>query len=139
MNDPPKRLRLRIGIETRDQQLEDARAELASELLGVRDEGGDQLRGESVLAGARGVDPRGLHTVVVAVGWQGIRPLVRTVQSWVARRSSRSVKLEIGGDVLEVSGASSQDQARLIDAWIERHGESTTGRSGLAGDPDTEF
>ncbi|MBA2425721.1 MAG: hypothetical protein H0V60_01410 [Actinobacteria bacterium] len=45
------------------------------------------------------------------------------IQKWVAGKGSRSVKLELDGDALEVTGLSSADQQRLITAWIERHSE----------------
>jgi hypothetical protein len=47
--------------------------------------------------------------------------VVDTVQSWLARLGSRSVKLELDGDVLEVTGVSAQQQGDLIRTWVERH------------------
>jgi hypothetical protein len=35
----------------------------------------------------------------------------------------RSVKLEIDGDVLEVTGITRRDQRELIQAWIDRHAD----------------
>jgi hypothetical protein len=34
------------------------------------------------------------------------------------------VRIELDGDVLEVSGVSSEERQRLVDAWIERHGRA---------------
>jgi hypothetical protein len=31
------------------------------------------------------------------------------------------VRLELDGDVLELTGASDDERQRLVDAWIERH------------------
>ena len=50
-----------------------------------------------------------------------LRAVVGTVKAWLARSAARSVKLELDGDVIEVSGVSSADQQRLIELWIERH------------------
>jgi hypothetical protein len=47
--------------------------------------------------------------------------LVSGVQSWVSRQRVRSVKLTLDGDSCEVTGASSAEQARMIDTWIARH------------------
>jgi hypothetical protein len=47
--------------------------------------------------------------------------VVDAIQSWVAGRGPRSVRLELDGDVLEVSGISSRRQDQLIDVWLDRH------------------
>jgi hypothetical protein len=51
--------------------------------------------------------------------------IIAGVQSWLRRNSTRSVKLTIGGDALEVSGVSSAEQDRLIDLWVARHATGT--------------
>jgi hypothetical protein len=47
--------------------------------------------------------------------------LVRAVRGWVGPRGDRRVRLELDGDVLELTGASEDERERLIEAWIERH------------------
>lgn len=69
--------------------------------------------GESVLAGAL--------TVVLTLSSKLLTAVIATVQSWVAAMGARSVKLEIDGDVLEVTGITRDDQRELIQAWIDRH------------------
>ncbi len=49
--------------------------------------------------------------------------LVETVKSWVALSGGRSVKLEVDGDVLEVTGITRADQRELIQTWIDRHAD----------------
>jgi hypothetical protein len=56
----------------------------------------------------------------------GARPVmlssaVEVVRCWLSGRSQRSVKLEIDGDVLEVTGLSTDDQRALISAWLARN------------------
>jgi hypothetical protein len=46
---------------------------------------------------------------------------VGAVGAWLSGRRGRSVKLEMDGDVLELSGISSKQQDQLIDAWLSRH------------------
>jgi hypothetical protein len=48
--------------------------------------------------------------------------VVEAIQSWVVGRGPRSVRLELDGDVLEVSGVSSRRQDELIKVWLDRHG-----------------
>ena len=47
--------------------------------------------------------------------------VVEAIQSWMVGRGPRSVRLELDGDVLEVSGVSSRRQDELIEVWLERH------------------
>lgn len=47
--------------------------------------------------------------------------VVEAVRAWVSRRGGRSVKLELDGEVLEVTGVSSREQGRLIQTFIDRH------------------
>ena len=49
------------------------------------------------------------------------RRVVAAVRSWLAGSSRRSIKLELGGDVLELTGVSSKEQRRLTDEWLARH------------------
>ncbi len=47
--------------------------------------------------------------------------VVAAVRSWLSGSSRHSIKLELGGDVLELTGVSSQEQRRLTDEWLARH------------------
>lgn len=47
--------------------------------------------------------------------------IVDGVRSWLQRQSARSVKLTLDGDSLEVTGATSAEQNRLVEHWIARH------------------
>ena len=42
----------------------------------------------------------------------------------------RTIRLELGGDALELSQASAADQERLIGLFISRHSEPSGGRPG---------
>jgi hypothetical protein len=50
-----------------------------------------------------------------------IGPLLTAVQSWVARRSSRGVKITIDDASLELTNASREDQRRLVESFLARH------------------
>jgi hypothetical protein len=47
--------------------------------------------------------------------------VVDKLLDWAARRNDRTVTLEMGGDKLELHGASSAEQDRLVRAWLHRH------------------
>jgi hypothetical protein len=59
--------------------------------------------------------------VQLAASAQALMSIIAGVRSWLGRNSVRSVKLTMGGDALEVSGASSAEQDRLIGLWVARH------------------
>ena len=55
----------------------------------------------------------------------GLRAVVAAVRNWLGRGDGtrRTVRLELAGDVLELSEASPADQQRLIDLFVHRHAE----------------
>ncbi len=75
--------------------------------------------------GTRSVETMAVGTLIVSlVNSSGLlSSVVASVQSWVSRLGSHSVKLELDGDVLEVTGISAKEQRELISHWIDRHGD----------------
>lgn len=65
-------------------------------------------------------------TLLVALAASGgvLTTLINVLQSWLTRHERRSITVEIGGDKLEVTNISSEEQQRLINAWLSRHRES---------------
>ena len=50
-----------------------------------------------------------------------IPSLANTLQSWVTRQDRHTISLEIGGDKVQLTGVSDEQQEKLIDAWISKH------------------
>jgi hypothetical protein len=72
--------------------------------------------------GSRAVDVGALGALVVSLAdSQLLTAVVEVVRSWLAGSSRRRIKLELGGDVLELTGVSSREQRRLADEWLARH------------------
>jgi hypothetical protein len=74
--------------------------------------------------GSRGFDVGTVGQLAVAlVGTQGLTGLVTAVLGWLHRGppAARTVRLEIGGDVLELTDASSEEQDRLVAIFIDKH------------------
>ncbi len=65
------------------------------------------------------ISSKNLITSLASSG--ALPPLFDLLKSLLTRHSLRSVTLEIDGDKLEVKGVSTQEQKRLIDAWMSRH------------------
>src|SRR5712691_3351334 len=72
--------------------------------------------------GSRGVDVAAIGALVVNIAdSQLLATVVAAVRSWLDGTSRRSIKLELGGDALELTGVSSREQRRLTDEWLVRH------------------
>lgn len=73
--------------------------------------GPDQAKGLAVMAG----------WLVVQLGSvDRLRGLLGAVFAWAAR-TNREVEVNYGGDVLKVSGVSSEQQETIINAWLAQH------------------
>jgi hypothetical protein len=69
----------------------------------------------------------GALTVALQPSAKLLLSLVQTVRGWLARGSgNRTVRIEVGGDVLELTGTSSKVQDRLVDEWIRTHTAADT-------------
>ncbi|MFK0247648.1 hypothetical protein ACIQUM_23380 [Amycolatopsis azurea] len=75
--------------------------------------------------GSRGFDAVTAGGLLVTLGKSadGLRSVVTAVREWLSRggRVKRTVRLEIDGDVLELSEATLADQDKLVDLFVSRH------------------
>jgi hypothetical protein len=68
------------------------------------------------------VELTALGALVVTVSQsQLLAPVVAAIRSWLAGSPQRSIKLELDGDTLELTGVSSKEQQRLANEWLRRH------------------
>jgi Effector Associated Constant Component 1 len=112
---------VRLDTDADGAELELATSQLRRELLELDVDDVKAPRGGEAPPGARGVGAAEIGTLLVAAGRVAIGPIVAAIQSWVARRASRSVKLTIDGDSIEVSNVSPEDQRELIQSFLARH------------------
>jgi hypothetical protein len=82
-------------------------------------------RGDPPPAGARAVDIAALGALVVTLGASAtqVKDVVAVLRGWLSHggRVKRTVRIEIAGDVLELSEATVSDQDRLIGVFVQRH------------------
>lgn len=103
---------------------------LRAELLQLDVEDVIELPAGEPPPGARvfGVTEVGGLLIALGQSADGLRSVVSAVRDWLRRgdRTRRTVRLELGGDALELSQASAADQQRLIELFVRRHatGES---------------
>jgi hypothetical protein len=98
--------------------------QLREELLELDVERVDPAAAAEVPPGARGAAWAGVGAWLVSIvsSSGALADVVETIRAWLRRGEGRSVRLELEGDVLELTGVSSEQQQQLIEAWLERHG-----------------
>jgi len=124
MEGQPAKLSIRVaaGPGADAEEVAEATLQLRRELLDLDVATVEILRAGEPPPGSRAVDLGALGTLVVTVAQsQLLASVVAAVQSWLSSSHRRSIRLELGGDVLELAGVSSAEQRRLTDEWLRRH------------------
>ena len=98
---------------------------LRAELLQLDVEDVTALPAGAPPPGARAFSADTVGALLIALGQsaEGLRSVVSTIRDWLRRGdgTQRTVRLELGGDALELSQASAADQERLIELFVRRH------------------
>ena len=121
-------LRVDAGPDADEEEVAELALRLRDDLDAV-DVGSVELpRSGTAPAGAKAVDPIEWGTLLVAISSSpALLTLIRTANAWVARQRLGRVRVKIGEDELELTGASTDDQRRLIDDWLARRGAEPGG------------
>jgi hypothetical protein len=125
MEERPTMLGIRVAVEpgADAEDVAEATLQLRRELLELDVDAIEIPRAGEPPPGSRAGELAALGTLVVTVAQsQLLASVVAAVQSWLSSSHRRSIKLELGGDVLELAGVSSAEQRRLTDEWLRRHG-----------------
>jgi hypothetical protein len=120
------RLRLSVVLEADADAVElDAETtQLRSELLELEIDAVERPPGGPPPEGARAAEVAILGTLLVEVSKGLVGSVVRFVEEWVRRRRTRSVELTLNGDSIKLSNVSDEDQRRLLETFLRRHGDS---------------
>jgi len=115
-------IQLAVGADADAEEVAEATLQLRRELLDLDVEAVEQPRAGQPPPGTRAVELAALGALAVTVTQSGLlSPVVAAVRAWLAGAPQRSIKLELDGDVLELTGLSSNEQRRLTDEWLRRH------------------
>ena len=75
--------------------------------------------------GTRALDAAVIGGLLVTLGQSGagLAAVITAIRGWLARTPgpARTVRVELGGDVIELSEASAAEQDRLIELFVSRH------------------
>ena len=124
MNEHPATLgvQVAVGLDGDAEEVARATLQLRRELLDLDVDVVEAVGAGEPPPGARAVDIAALGALVVNIADpQLLAAVVSAVRSWLAASSRRSIKLQLGGDALELTGVSSKEQRRLADEWLARH------------------
>jgi hypothetical protein len=119
----PSTLGIQVVVEpdADAEEIAEVTLQLRRELLDL-DLAVEQPRAGEPPPGTRAVELAVIGALVVTVAQSKLLAVVvSTVRAWLAGRQQRSIKLELDGDVLELTGVSSKEQQRLTDEWLRRH------------------
>jgi hypothetical protein len=116
-------IQVAVGPDADPEEVAEATLQLRRELLDLDVEAVELPRVGEPPPGTRAVELAALGALVVTVGQSPLLgPVVAAVRSWLAGgQQQRSIKMELDGDTLELSGLSSKEQQRLVDEWLGRH------------------
>lgn len=120
-------VKLALAEEGADaERLDQVTGFLRQELLELDVEDVAPLPAGEAPEGTRGIDVAAVGGLLVTLGQssQAVQMILMTVRAWLGRGGSapRSVRVEIGGDVLELADASTEDQDKLVDLFLRKHG-----------------
>jgi hypothetical protein len=124
MEERPSTIGIRVdaGPDADAGEVAEATLRLRHELLDLDVDAVAPAPGGEPPPGTRGVELAALGALLVTVSQSHLlAPVLEAVRSWLAGSPQRAIKLELDGDVLELSGVSSKEQRRLTDEWLRRH------------------
>jgi hypothetical protein len=117
-------LTIHVGAEEADdEELAALTAQLRFELLDLDVEGVDNVVVGQAPPGSKGLEPLVIGALLVRLAKSApvLAGIGATLQSWLSRRSGRTIRLSIDGDEIQVTDLSTADQRRLMEVWIARH------------------
>jgi hypothetical protein len=79
----------------------------------------ERVRSGAAPSGAKG-DPVTLATLAVTLAPVALKAVTDLVQSWLSRHDRASVTLESGGAKITLTGTPSEEQMRMVEAWVAR-------------------
>jgi hypothetical protein len=119
-------LRLQLTEEGADaERLDTLTSFLHQELLRLDVDDVTRIPAGEPPSGSRGLGAVAVGGLLVGLGSaaNGLAAVISAIESWLGRSAGnhRRVRLEIAGDVLELSEATTADQDRLIELFISKH------------------
>lgn len=93
---------------------------LRGELLDLDVDSVEPVEDKDLPDGAKGLGALAGHLAVKLGTGKGLRAVIAAVREW-SSRTGRTVEISYGSDVLKLTGATTEQQDKIIDAWVARH------------------
>jgi hypothetical protein len=120
--DEPLRLVLRVNDTDADDQQRDELARRLRDELKALNATVEEVKAGEAPRNAKSVEVAAIGALMLTLSQSPVlAAIINAVSSWLGQRRQRTVRLELDGDVLELSGQPSLEQRRAIDAWLRRH------------------
>ncbi|WP_232660850.1 effector-associated constant component EACC1 [Pseudonocardia sp. TRM90224] len=116
-------MRLQPQDDLEDEERERLARQLGAELRELDIDSLTALGDRRAPAGAKG-DPFtwGEWLITLSAGGGVFTTILATLLGWLGRnRAGHTVKVTIDGDTLELTGATSEEQQRMVEAFVQRH------------------
>jgi hypothetical protein len=111
-----------LGPDADAEEVAEATLQLRRELLDLDVDSVELPASGQPPPGTRGVELAALGALLVSVTQSELlAPVLAAIRSWLGGSPQRSIKLELEGDTLELTGISATEQRRLVDEWLQRH------------------
>jgi hypothetical protein len=123
MGAAPMQLIVRVdaGPDADDRERAELAFLLRADLDVIDDTVVEAARGGDPEPGAKSGDPVEWGTLVVSAVTSGaLSAVLKTAHAWVSRQRGTALSVRIGDDELVLTGASSDDQRRVIEDWLAR-------------------
>ncbi len=126
-------VRIHGAPEVDNAELYDLTLNLRAELLQLDVERAELADSGEAPSGTRAASDwtEGILALSAICSSRTLRDIVDLVKSWMARNAARTVKLELNGDVIKITGASQRAEDKLVESWIDLHSQELPDESGL--------
>jgi hypothetical protein len=123
-------VRIQLGEDGADaERIDELTRMLRRELDGLDVEAVRSLPAGEAPKGTRAVDMAVVGGLLVTLGQSAhaLGPVIAAIRTWLSRSPGpvRTVRVELAGDVLELSHASADEEQRLVDLFVSRHNAAT--------------
>jgi hypothetical protein len=115
------------GAAADNEERAELTGRLRSELVHLDVDRVELAHGGHAPTGAKAADALAIGALIVHLASVpgALGSLTAHVRDWLRGQNARSIKLTLDGDTLELTGASSREQDRLIELWVARHAGSS--------------
>jgi hypothetical protein len=113
--------RIVVGLEAKGadaRELDDLTRNLSNELRQVEVHSVERISKDEAQPGSKG-DPFTIGWLAVTLTPIVAKKVLDVLADWTKRKNNRTVKVTLGQNTIELSGASAKERAQLLDKWLK--------------------